>query len=98
MRIRLPLSEPRPWERVVVGIFAGAVAAGTVFALIAVSYSLIAYDTFDFLGYEGGRLLFIAAPILAGLVSAFIGAFWPDLLVRALGRLWDAVVGVLRWI
>jgi hypothetical protein len=78
-------------------VFCGTLAAA-VLTLVLVSYTFIGYDSFDSLGHNGVRFLFIWAPVVVGLASATVGMLWPDLIVRALGRLWDAIVGILQCI
>ena len=89
MRIRQRMLEPKPSDRILVGSFAGALAAATVLTLVVVSYAFVGYDTFDSFGSSTVRFLFVLAPIIAGLIGAIFGLFWPDLVTRALSRLWD---------
>ena len=98
MRSRPPMSETKPWERILVGSFAGALAAATVLTFVVICLAFVGYDAFDSFGSNTVRFLFVLAPIIAGVVGAIVGAFWPDLVVRALGRLWDSIVRLLQCI
>lgn len=87
--------EPKPWQRIAVGIIAGVLSAAITLILVAVSYAFVGYDTFDSLGDNVVRCLFVLAPVVTGLIFVIVGVLWPAQLLRKLGRLGDAIAEVL---